>query len=86
MGMATPAEQEAKRNWIGWMRHYMAIAKDGPISQNELAKRLRISSSALSQQFTNPDRLPSFEVLLACRRLTGWSLDQLLVTPPPRTH
>lgn len=68
----------ARDHFVAWVRWYLAVYKDVTPSAAELAKKLDVSGSAVSQLIRKGSRRrPSFEVLIAFKRL----LDQVMVVP-----
>jgi hypothetical protein len=79
MAPSTPRDR-----FVAWLRWYMRTHPSTVPSQNALARRLRLSSSGLSQMLARgADRSPSCETLVAARELTGVPVDVMLFCEPP---
>lgn len=84
MALAQIDVVEARQNWVLWMRWYLDNYPGEVPTKTALAKRLRVSKSALTPLLDLAGtRAPSFETLVESRNLTGLAIDLLITTPPP---
>jgi hypothetical protein len=84
MNKPTQEDIQARRRFVAWVQWYRAMYPDVVPTRNALAEKLRISGSAVTQLLAaDAYRAPSFETLLAFKRLSGFSLDQLVFGDPP---
>jgi hypothetical protein len=82
--MHQQAVQQARDNFVGWVRWYFDTHRDEVPTLGALAKKLGITGGALTQLMAaGSRRAPQFKTLVGARRLTGVPIDALLFTAPP---
>lgn len=76
--------QQARDTFFGWLRWYQRTHPTELPSDAAVAKALGITPSGLSQLWEpGSRRAPSLRVMVAAKRLTGFSIDQLLYGKVP---
>lgn len=75
--------RRARENFVAWIRWYRAAYPKEAPTDEALAKKIGIGKSALSQLLSDPLRMPKLPTIIGLAEATGYSVQQILFTPPP---